>query len=83
MTLEKALEASIRAATTGKMPFRPMAYIKELHKLPIYAYSREDLHYNLTSKVGDVGFDCNFLLAKWKLRKRVDWQPKLAAQETL
>lgn len=79
MTLEKALEASTERAKImiGENRFRPAAYIKQDCKLPIYAFSKDELRYTLASAVGDVGYDCHFLLAKYMLRRRTDWEPRL------
>ena len=76
MTLEQALELSENAAIANMVfHFRPAAIIEEKNKLPILAYSKTEFDYHLTSAVGNVGFDSNFLLAKWKLRRRTDWKP--------
>lgn len=79
MTLEEALTKSTEAAKEGK--FLPAAFIKESYKLPIYAYSKTEFEYHLESEVGNVGLKCNFLLAKWKLRGRKDWVPRLKVGE--
>lgn len=80
MTLENALQAS---AVAGKAHgFTPVAYIKEEKKLPILAFSKTQLEYHLASEVGDVGYNCNYLLAKWMLRHRIDWQPKLTKNDS-
>lgn len=81
MILERALEVSYEHAKTGK--FAAAAYIKEKGKLPIYAFSKTDLRYQLVSSVGNVGYDCNFMLAKFYLKRRTDWLPRLVEEDVV
>ena len=83
MTLDIALELSKQYITANKLVFTPAAFIKQKDKLPIIAYSNIDIKYILKSQAGSSGYDSDRFTAKWKLKRRDDWEPRLKENDLL
>jgi len=83
MTLDVALELSKQFITVNKLGFTPAAFIKQKGKLPIYAYTNTAITYVLKSQAGEGGYDSDRFTAKWKLKRRDDWEPRLKENDLL
>ena len=83
MTLDDALEMSKQYCLANKLAFVPAAFIKQKGKLPIFAYTNTAITYVLKSQAGEGGYDSDRFTAKWKLKRREDWQPRLKENDLL